>query len=209
MLRVSVPAGILTVLVALPLAASAHQVATYRIGGEEYRIVAGSLNEPVVVDDKTGVDLQVSKGGAPVENLEKDLKVELAAGGVKRTLGFSPVYGKSGAYYATFVPTVATTYTYRIFGSIGGTPVNLSFTCRANGEEALNDTEEKTLGEGIVQLSRSGGFGCPKSKEEFGFPESAPGNANVVRIAETARMAAFAALAFVAFALVLVLVRRK
>ena len=86
----------------LPLVASAHEHATYTIDGAPYQIVIGSLNEPVAVDDKTGVDLTVNKcytaactatkgpdgdmdgpAGTPVTGLESTLKVELVAGDQK------------------------------------------------------------------------------------------------------------------------------
>src|SRR4051812_31820585 len=104
----------------VPLAASAHQHATYTIGKNVYTFTVGSLNEPMVVDDKSGVDLTVTKGGGqatmgadgdmdgpavaatPVTGLETTLKVEISAGSQKRTFDLSPQYGKPGAYSAPF-----------------------------------------------------------------------------------------------------------
>ena len=69
------------------LGASAHENHTYRIGDKVYQINIGSLNEPVVVDDKTGLDLRVEhpavgKGEpTPVTGLDQTLKVEIPAGG--------------------------------------------------------------------------------------------------------------------------------
>ncbi|HEU5120861.1 MAG TPA: hypothetical protein VFT71_07715, partial [Candidatus Nitrosocosmicus sp.] len=36
----------------------AHQRALFNINGQDYLFVIGSLNEPVSVDDKTGVELR-------------------------------------------------------------------------------------------------------------------------------------------------------
>lgn len=181
--------------VLLPTTASAHQQAVFNIGGTEYRFVVGSLNEPIAVDDKTGVDLRVSlvgheamgandhhaEGGA-VAGLEKDIKVELLAGEAKKTLDLSPVYNTPGSYKAMFVPTLATTISYRFFGTLHGTPIDLTFTCRAEGEDAANEGE-KEIAEGVTQVSKTGGFGCPQKKESLGFPEE---SASVVALTDAA-----------------------
>ena len=39
--------------------AFAHQRQLYTIGNQDYLIVIGSLNEPIFVDDKSGVELRV------------------------------------------------------------------------------------------------------------------------------------------------------
>ena len=65
--------------------AFAHQRALFNIGGKDYLIVIGSQNEPVFVDDKSGVDFFAytpdpkdpmnsrANGTTPIENL-KDFK---------------------------------------------------------------------------------------------------------------------------------------
>lgn len=173
-------------MLVLPLAVSAHQHATFDIGGVQYDFVIGSLNEPIVVDDKTGVDFRVTSGGhmmmaddgdmepaggKPAVGLEEKLKVELIAGDKKKVLDLSPVYGAAGSYKAPFYPTVATTLSYRFFGEINGTPVDLTFTCRAEGADATEEGE-KQISAGVKQIMKGGGFGCPSPKEEFGFPEN-------------------------------------
>ena len=70
--RVMQKSNILTLIGALALAALlvsfvpvtmpqafAHQRQLYTIGNQDYLIVIGSLNEPIFVDDKSGVDLRV------------------------------------------------------------------------------------------------------------------------------------------------------
>ncbi len=172
-------------MLALPLAASAHQHATFVIGGTQYDMVVGSLNEPVTVDDKTGVDFTVTSGGhmmmaddgdmepaggKPAVGLEEKLKVELIAGDKKKVLDLSPVYGAPGSYKAPFYPTVATTLAYRFFGEINDTPVDLTFTCRAEGADAVEEGE-KDISTGVKQIMMGGGFSCPSPKEDLGFPE--------------------------------------
>lgn len=159
-----------------PALASAHQHATYDIGGVEYEITIGSLNEPIAVDDKTGVDFRVSRGhhgsanSEPVAGLENDLQVELIAGDKKKVLDLSPVYNTPGSYKAAFFPTVPTTLSYRIFGTINDTPVDLTFTCTEEGQTTAEEGE-KEISEGVTQIMKSGGFGCPAPKAELGFPE--------------------------------------
>jgi hypothetical protein len=175
----------------LPFVASAHQVSTYKIGNANYQIVIGSLNEPVAVDDKTGVDLTVSKcftascaptrnsdgdmdgpAGSPVTGLDQTLKVTLLAADQKKTMSLTPQYGVDGKYSAPFYPTVATTLSYELTGTINNMPVDLTFTCLPEGTpKAALDTTQKELSDGVTQTSSSGGFGCPVAKEDLGFPE--------------------------------------
>lgn len=152
----------------------AHESQTFRIGGREYDFVIGSLNEPVAVDDKTGVDLRVSDKAtkAPVTELEQTLKVELIAGDKKKTFNLAATYGTPGSYRAVFIPTVQTTYTYRIVGTINGVPVDLSFTCNPAGHLASpEDLTPVEMGTDVVRLRKSGAYGCPVGRADLGFPE--------------------------------------
>lgn len=208
-------------VLALPFAASAHQSAVYEIGGTQYRFVIGSLNEPVAVDDKTGVDLRVSMvgheameandhhaAGGAVTGLEETLQVELAAGDKRKVLDLSPVHNTPGSYYASFYPTVATTLSYRVFGAVGGTPVDLTFTCRAEGAEGA-DEGEKDVSAGVRQISKAGGFGCPAEKEALGFPEASVPEVDVAASAGMATKLSMAALALAAVGAALSLRRRS
>lgn len=175
----------IAVFMAAPIAASAHETQRFLINGTEYQFVVGSLNEPIVVDDKTGVDLRVARvtGGGEVEHghgegmpavegLEETLEVELIAGDAQKTLALSPVYNTPGAYKASFYPTVATTYTYRVFGTLEGTPIDLSFSCSPAGHtEAEEDTSRVEVSENVTRTFKSGAFSCPLPKADMGFPE--------------------------------------
>src|SRR5688500_8317951 len=139
-LTTAIALAILVSFVSVTPQAFAHERQLYTIGGQDYLIVIGSLNEPIFVDDRSGVDLRVlradpndpmnssAEGAAPVEGLEETLQVELGAGNVTRVLQLEPAFGEPGAYEAPFYPTVATTITYRLFGTINNTPVDLTFT---------------------------------------------------------------------------------
>ncbi len=180
--------------------AFAHQRQLYTIGGQDYLIVIGSLNEPIFVDDKSGVDLQVlradpnnpmnssAEGAAPVEGLEETVQVELAAGNNTRVLQLEPAFGEPGAYEAPFYPTVATTITYRLFGTINNTPVDLTFTCTPTGEAgAAADNSTVQISEGVVRKGIEGGYGCPAPLTDAGFPEPFVSNNEIVTTLEQLR----------------------
>lgn len=215
--------GVLALVV--PVVASAHAHGTYKIGNATYNIVIGSLSEPIVVDDKTGLDLTVTKGpltmsadgdmdnaaaATPVAGLESTLKLEISAGGQTKTFDISPAYGAPGKYTTLFYPTAATTYTYRLKGTINDTPVDLSFSCLPEGTpKAADDHTEKVITDGVTQLSYGGGFGCPTEKAKHGFPEKSASLVDVAGAASSSRTIAFAGLALAAVALALGMRRRS
>ena len=176
--------AVLISLVSVTPQAFAHQRELYTIGDQDYLIVIGSLNEPVFVDDKSGVDLRVmtadpsnpmnssAEGAAPVEGLEQTVQVEIAAGNNTKVLQLEPAFGEPGAYEAAFYPTVPTTFTYRIFGTINNTPVDLTFSCTPIGEAgATANNSTVPISQGVVRKGIEGGFGCPAPISEAGFPE--------------------------------------
>jgi len=163
--------------------AIAHENHVYRIGDKTYQFTVGSLNEPLTVDDKSGLDFRVvnpgagNREGTPVNGLDKTLKVELAAGGKKKVFNIQPAFGQSGAYRTAFFPTVQTTLSYRIFGSVENIPIDLTFTCNPAGHPRTpDDNNEAKISDQVTRLSRRGAFGCPEAKAEMGFPEAAPSN---------------------------------
>lgn len=113
--------------------AYAHQRQLFTIGNDDYLSVVGSLNEPIFVGDKTGVDMAAywpdpndpvnskANGTKPIVGLENMLKIELAAGDKKKILNSEPAYQNAGHYEASFFPTIETTYNYTLFGNINGT----------------------------------------------------------------------------------------
>jgi hypothetical protein len=194
-LTTAIALAILVSFVSVTPHAFAHQRQLFTIGGQDYLIVIGSLNEPIFVDDKSGVDLRVlradpnnpmnssAEGAAPVEGLEETLQVELGAGNVTRVLQLEPAFGEPGAYEAPFYPTVATTLTYRLFGTINNTPVDLTFTCTPTGEAgaaAAADNSTVQISEGVVRKGIEGGYGCPAPLTDAGFPEPLVSNNEIV-----------------------------
>lgn len=166
---------LLLALMFIPAVSSAHQTQMYEINGVEYQMVIGSLNEPVIVDDKTGFSLDIIRDGQFFVGAQDSLQVELLSGDKSKVLNLSPVHGAEGAYKAPFIATVPTTLTYRVFGTLENTPVDLSFTCNPAGHpQAEENTTATPISEGVVQTLQRGAFGCPQAKEAFGFPEEAP-----------------------------------
>lgn len=161
----------------------AHQRALFNINGQDYLFVIGSLNEPVSVDDKTGVELRAiypdpsnptdsrANGTKPVTGLEESLNVEILAGDKNLTSNLEPAFGELGSYESEpFYPTIATTYDYRIYGDINGTAFDVTFSCNpAGGEAAQSDNSTVQISEGVERKTLLGGFGCPE--ERTGFPE--------------------------------------
>lgn len=160
---------------------AAHENQVYRIGGKTYQLTVGSLNEPVAIDDKTGLDFKVELqpgGGAkpgPVTGLEQTLKVEVAAADKKKVFNLQSSFGTPGSYKTSFYPTVQTTLSYRIFGTIEDVPVDLTFTCSPAGHARVpEDTTEVKVSDQVTRISKRGSFGCPIAKSDVGFPEAAP-----------------------------------
>lgn len=201
----------LVVVLALPFVTSAHERQVFEINGKQYQVVVGSLGEPVIVDDKSGLDLRVSTlpGEKPVEGLQDSLKVELIAGDKKKELPIVGVSNTPGAYSAVFFPTVATELSYRVFGEIDATPFNVTFTCAAAGHEhAAEDTSHIAVSDGVVRTLKTGAFGCPQPKAEMGFPEASHDLRSLVPLSGSHGLSV-AALALATIALALAASKRR
>jgi hypothetical protein len=162
-----------------------HQRHWLQVGQTDYLLVVGSLDEPVFTGDKSGVDLTVlvpdpanpmdsrSEKAKPVEGLEKTLKVEVKAGPHARVFELEPRFRAPGRYDAVFYPTVATTYAYRVFGTLGGVPFDLTFTCNPAGHvAAAEDRSVVRLSADVTRKGLTGSFGCPRARTEAEFPPS-------------------------------------
>jgi len=172
-------------------AAYAHQRALFTINGKDYLFVIGSIDEPINVDDKTGVELRgiwpnatdptntSANGTQPITGLENMLKAEILAGNKNMNSDLEPAFGEVGTYQSkTFYPTIPTTYNYRIYGDINGTNFDVTFSCNpAGGEAALPNNSTVQVSENVVRKALIGGFGCPE--ERVGFPEPYASNYNL------------------------------
>lgn len=174
----------LCLLFCLPFAAQAHEHATYRIGQSLYDITLGMIDEPSLVDHPSGVEVLVERAAArgqqsePIVGLESTLKVDVTAGGATRTFSLSPAWGSEGLYKAQFVPTAATTYSFRLYGTLEDAPFDVTFTCNPAGHpKAEPNTVETPIGDAVMQVSRAGSFGCPLALEDVTFPDTLQGRA--------------------------------
>jgi len=165
-----------TFLALSPALAFAHEHQIFEIGDKTYDFTVGSLNEPIVVDDKTGVEFSVwttGSGAAAVTGLEKTLKVEIAAEGKTKVMDLAPAWGEEGSYHAVFYPTVEAVYSYRFFGTVNNVPVDLTFTCNAHGHNMAameKNTTHLEVSEGVTRIEQRGAFSCPQPKAAMGFP---------------------------------------
>ena len=176
--------------------AFAHQRQLFTIGDKDYLFVVGSVNEPVFVDDKSGVELfaywpnasdpvnSQANGTRPIEGLEKMLKVEISAGDKKKELEFEPAFMDPGHYEAPLFPTIETTYNYTLFGDINGTAFNATWTCSPAGGDAtpISDNSTTQLSQGVTRKSIMGSFGCPLPRTDAGFPEPYMSNVEIQKM---------------------------
>jgi hypothetical protein len=162
--------------------AMAHERQLFQIGTSDYLLVIGFLHEPVYTGDRSGLDLRIvipdrsdpldarAPEVKPVANLDQTLKVEVKAGPHARVLGLKPTYAAPGRYEAVFYPTVATTYSFRLFGTVDKVPVDLTFACNPLGHVSVEDKNTVKLADQVTRKALSGSFGCPVSRTEAEFP---------------------------------------
>ncbi len=178
----------------IPLSASAHERRAFKIDNKIYLFTVGSLNEPIYVDDKTGVDLRVkiadpanptdfnSKNAVPVVGLEQSIQVEISTKEEKRVFALSPVYNDPGAYKTTFFPSNQATYTYRFIGTLNDTNIDIPFTCAIpqEGHTSAENLERKQINKDVEQTFQAGSFGCPKDPSEASFPIRNPAKSDII-----------------------------
>lgn len=152
--------------------AFAHESRTYEIGPATYTFVVGSLGEPVIVGDKTGIDLSISRFATPYTGAEASIKLETRSGEAKKTFELSPAYGAPGKYKTTLLITKSDPLSYRLVGTLEGKNIDLQFECSSAGHK-MHSVEDKTrvaIADGITQTSKKGSFGCPAPKSDYQFP---------------------------------------
>jgi hypothetical protein len=135
--------------VAAPFGARAHESRTIADGS--YHIVVGFMNEPVFVGDKSGLEFWVtdvsaatpSAGeeaeGVPVDGLEETLKAEVIFEDQTMELPLTAMWDEPGGYGSVFFPMEVGDYTFRIYGTIGDTEIDESFTSSPEGFDAVKD----------------------------------------------------------------------
>ena len=162
--------------------AAAHERQLLRIRTTDYLVVVGFLHEPVYTGDRSGMDVRImipdrsnptdarAPEVRPVDNLDKTLKIEVKAGPHARVFDMKPTYGAPGRYEAVFYPTVATTYSFRLFGAVAQVPVDLTFVCNPLGHVSVEDKNTVKLSEQVTRKALIGSFGCPAARADAEFP---------------------------------------
>ena len=134
----AVGAGALVALPASP--AAAHE--TRKVGNYEFGV--GWYDEPAFANQKNGPEVTIMNArGKPVVR-GVDLQVEIGFEGETMTAELEPsfvvgVFGEPGNYKTDIYPTRAGTWTFRIFGTVGGQDVNETFT---SGPDTFGDIED-------------------------------------------------------------------
>lgn len=134
----------------------------------DYELVIGFKNEPAYQGEPNGLDLKVTntKTNQPVLGLADTLKAEIIYGSSRRELEVRPQFGKDGYYTAHVLPSEAGDYTWRIYGTIEGTPVDVSMT---SGPQKFNAVQPK---------------------RDVAFPNPEPSTAELRTVAESAQQTA-------------------
>ncbi|HET8630516.1 MAG TPA: hypothetical protein VFL91_24115 [Thermomicrobiales bacterium] len=149
--RIGLLAGVLALALALVGVLGADGVSAHErraVAGGKYQLVVGFLDEPSYEGQPNGLDLTVTDlsqkdaagNGKPVDGLEKTLKAEVIVGGNAKVmpLTLEPRFGLPGKYAGYFEPTRAGSYTFHIFGQIGGQSVDETFE---SGPNTFGDVE--------------------------------------------------------------------
>jgi len=159
--RLALPPIILVVFIILASAPSAwaHTHRVLMINGQEVEFVVGWVVEPPYAGEVNSVDFWAHYVNAtcpqgtvstscPVYGLDQTLRVEVTTGGQSQVVSFSPNLSNDvpplfdGEYTANLEPTVPGSYSFRIFGDVGETSVNETFTCGPTTFECVDPASE-------------------------------------------------------------------
>ena len=155
--RTALRGGLVAVLILLvPIVASAHE--SRELGGGQYQVEIGFIDEPAFVGEKNGLFFHVGKPSAagvgtpapdsgaegeetPVLGLADTLQAEVIRGAEKLELELRPSFSDPGSYNGYFFPMAEGDYTFRIFGQIEGLSVDETFTSSPEGFSPVNPRE--------------------------------------------------------------------
>ncbi len=109
--------------------ASAHD----KVIIDDYKIVVGWVNEPVIVGERNALLFIVTKNDVPVEDLEATLDIEVSFAG-RTFLGDLKPSATAGEYTTELFPTAKGQYEVRISGVLEDTEIDVT----ASPEEVLS-----------------------------------------------------------------------
>jgi hypothetical protein len=128
--RVVIVALTLGLLLVLPFASSpvaAHE----HVAVGEYELIVGWRNEPAVVGVLNGLDLGIEhrlQNGTTVwvVGVAGNLTAVLSTGPASVAKALEPQFGRDGWYTFDVIPTRVGTYSVRLNGTLGSTPINVN-----------------------------------------------------------------------------------
>lgn len=79
---------------------------------------------------------------AAVEGLEDTLQIEVSYGGQTKLLRLRAIFGEPGSYTADLIPTQPGDYSFRIFGTIGDTEIDETFSSTEGEFSSVEPVED-------------------------------------------------------------------
>jgi hypothetical protein len=101
------------------------------VAGDQYRVSVGFINEPILTNERNGLDLAIRLAGEKdtIADLESGLRAEVIApgGNSRRELPIRARYGHPGRYTFDVVLTEPGQYSIRVWGQIRGAAFDETF----------------------------------------------------------------------------------
>ena len=132
----------LTAALVLSMQAAAHEVRP--VGGGNYSMTVGFLNEPAYLGLENGLYVNIVQiGGAnePVGDLQETLQAEVIFGASTMPLTLTPLEGTPGSYVARFIPTRTGDYTFHITGTIADQTIDEEFRSSPNTFDSVQPAD--------------------------------------------------------------------
>lgn len=82
------------------------------------------------------------EASAAVEGLEDTLQIEVSYGGQTKLLRLRAVWGEPGSYTADLIPTQPGDYSFRVFGTIGDTEIDETFSSTEGEFSSVEPVED-------------------------------------------------------------------
>jgi hypothetical protein len=122
-----------------------------------------------------------SNSTKPIEELQDSLKAEISAGAKTKVLDLEPDEEQPGHYIASFIPDVETTYKFRIFGNLSGSPISIDFSCSpgAVSEDTVVSNSTEKISDTVTRNGVIGGYECPAPRSDGAFPEPILSNVDI------------------------------
>lgn len=96
-------------------------------------------------------------------------------------LDLEPDEEQPGHYTASFIPDVETTYKFRVFGNLSGSPISIDFSCSpgAVSEDTVISNSTEKISDTVTRNGIIGGYECPAPRSDGAFPEPILSNVDI------------------------------